>query len=257
MTARTRSSAGPNFRQLFSPSLFPFGSALLSWPSPARSLTPRRCLSLGPPTVVVVFYALSAVTSWLFVRLARHWQPLLRAFRFQERRHGACPGLRARLICISLTLFVVSFGEGAGDAGRQVFPSMSQTTLLACRNRRRSGSIKRHSASRFLTHAPIYCWRALGRFVTQFSVDFDLKNDIVSILQMGFLSVCVPKRYLYLLLLCFFLVEHSLSEMSGLISLRANNPNASTFSENLEIYFHGNYQMVSIVSVDRKQSSFS
>lgn len=73
---------------------------------------------VSPTPVVVVFYVLSAVTSWLFLRLARYWQVLLRAFRFQERRHGACLGLRARLRCISLTLFVVSFGESEGASDK-------------------------------------------------------------------------------------------------------------------------------------------
>lgn len=54
---------------------------------------------------------MSSVTSWLFLRLARYWQALLRAFRFQERRHGACVGLRRKLRTITALLFLIAFGK--------------------------------------------------------------------------------------------------------------------------------------------------
>ncbi|KAE8741585.1 Gustatory receptor 41, partial [Frankliniella occidentalis] len=101
--------------------------------------------------MVVVFYGLSAVTSWLFFRFARYWGLLLRAFRAQERHLGPCPGLRRKVVFITVLLLGVAF------------------------------------------------------------------------------------------------VEHGLSEMEITLNLRRSHPNASTFSEYLEIYYSANYDMLIVV----------
>ncbi|XP_034231685.1 gustatory receptor 5a for trehalose-like [Thrips palmi] len=99
--------------------------------------------------MVVVFYTMAAINSWLFYRLGRRWwAALLRAFRVQDRRQGPCPGLRRKIFAISSLLLGVSF------------------------------------------------------------------------------------------------VEHSLSEMTAVVGLSRAHPNASSFSECLELYYYANYPMV-------------
>ncbi|KAK3927242.1 Gustatory receptor for sugar taste 64f [Frankliniella fusca] len=61
--------------------------------------------------MVIMFYGLSAIASWLFLRFARYWGLLLRAFRAQERHHGPCPGLRRKLVSITGVLLGVAFVE--------------------------------------------------------------------------------------------------------------------------------------------------
>lgn len=57
-----------------------------------------------------MFYLMSALTSWLFIRLSRRWGRLLFAFRRQERRHGPSPGLRHKLNFIACLVLGVSLG---------------------------------------------------------------------------------------------------------------------------------------------------
>lgn len=72
-------------------------------------------------TVVVAFYGMSAISSWLFFLLGRRWwATLLRAFRHQERLHGPSPGLRRQMTTVSSILLGVSFGthRAHGQDGR-------------------------------------------------------------------------------------------------------------------------------------------
>ncbi|KAJ1523353.1 hypothetical protein ONE63_001222 [Megalurothrips usitatus] len=83
-------------------------SALAASSAAMQLLKEKRVLT---DLMVVVFYLLASVMSWLFVQLGRGWATLLGAFRAQERQHGVSPGLRRRLTLITGVLLSLALVE--------------------------------------------------------------------------------------------------------------------------------------------------